>query len=271
MFVGLFYVAIGIALLVLGALLYYIIATGLPALSLRLFTNPPATDPTEAGYQVAIISTLWLIGLTMLFSVPLGVGAGIFLEEYGGRSRLVERFQVLISNLAGVPSVVFGMLGLALFIPLTAGRPTILAGALTLTLLVFPYIVITSQEALRAVPQSIRDGSLALGASKWQSIRGNVLRAALPGVMTGAILSAARAIGETAPLLVLGAFFYQPLPPEGPLSIFTPLPVAIFGYILQPGPEFQQLAAAGAIILLGLVILLNLGAIIVRQRTRVRW
>ncbi len=272
LFVVLFLAGIGVALLTLAALIGYIAAAGLPYLKPHLLTNPPSVlFPERAGIGVALVSSLWLVGLTMLFSLPLGIGAGIYLEEYGGRSRLARSLQAAVSNLAGVPSVVFGILGLGLFVQAFRMGPILLAGAFTMTLLVFPYVVIATQEALRAVPQSLRDASLAMGATKWQTIRKQVLPAAFPGILTGAILSASRTLGETAPILVIGAVFLQSYVPDGPFSTFTALPIQIFGWATDARPEFRGLAAAAVIVFLGVLIAVNLVAILLRNRYQRRW
>lgn len=269
---GLLLVAVAIALLGLGSILYYIILNGLPYLQPSLFTNSASVlSPERAGIRVALLSSLWVVGLTLLISLPVGIAAAIYLEEYARGSRVAEYLQTGVANLAGVPSVVFGLLGLGIFVQVLRMGPVILVGSLVLSMLVFPYVVIATEEALRAVPQSIRDAALALGATKWQTIRRHVLPAALPGVMTGAILAASRAIGETAPLLVIGATFLQDFTPTSPLSTFAPLPVLIFGWATQPQAVFRGIAAAASIVFLGVVILLNLTAIVVRSRFQKRW
>lgn len=263
LFLGAVAAALGALFLVLAP----IVVTGIPFLQPHLLTNLPSIRfPDRAGLAVAIVSSLWLVGLTLLFSLPLGIGAGIYLEEYAGQSRLAGYLQWFVANLAGVPSVVFGLLGLGLWVQFFRFGPVILAGALTLTPLVFPYIVIATQEALRAVPRSLRDASLAMGATKWQTVEEQVLPAATPGVLTGAIFAASRAIGETAPLLVIGAFFMQGFIPGGPLDFFTPLPVQVFGWALDPRPDFRALTSASITIFIIIVLLINLTAIVLRHR-----
>ena len=263
----------GVALFALIALLASILATALPALRWSLLTNySNATDPGTAGYAAAIVGTLWVVGLTLLFSLPLGVAAGVYLEEYAGRGRISRILQAGVTNLAGVPSVVFGLLGLAVFVRVLHLGPVVLAGALTLTMLVFPYVVITTQEAVRAVPNSIRDAALALGSTKWQAVRRQVLPAAAPGLLTGTILAASRAIGETAPLLVIGALFLQTFLPYGPDSPFVALPVQIYAYTILPVDSWGGVAAGGMVILLGMLFAFNGVAIVVRNRLqRQRW
>ncbi|MGQ0798227.1 MAG: phosphate ABC transporter permease PstA [Methanobacteriota archaeon] len=262
-----------VALGALAVLIGSIVGAALPALSWsRVFNYANSTDPATAGYAAAIVGTLWIVGLTLLFSLPLGIAAGIYLEEYAGRSRITRVLQAGVTNLAGVPSVVFGLLGLALFVRALGLGPIVLAGALTLTILVFPYVVITTQEALRAVPNSIRDASLALGSTKWQSIRRQVLPAATPGLLTASILAAARAMGETAPLLVIGALFLQTFLPYGPESEFVALPVQIWAYASLPVGDWGGVAAAGMLILLVILFSFNLIAIVARNRLqRQRW
>jgi len=253
-----------------------------------------AINPLQAGYAAAIVGTLWVVALTLLFSIPLGIAAGVYLEEYAPRNRLTRLFEAGVANLAGVPSVVFGLLGLALFVRVLHLGPTVLAGALTMTILVFPYVVITTQEAVRAVPASLREGALALGATKWQAIRRQVLPAGAPGLLTAVILAASRAMGETAPLIVIGATFFQSFLPYGPDSLFVALPVQIYGYIGLPRQDFLDLpprngildpgepllpnggwpgvAAAGIVILLVILFAFNVLAIIARNRMqRRRW
>lgn len=266
--------SIVIALATLGILLASVVAGALPFLRTSLLTNyANYHDPTVAGFAAAIVGTLWIVSLTLLFSVPLGIAAGIYLEEYAPKGRVTRFLEAAVTNLAGVPSVVFGLLGLALFVrpPLDLG-PVVLAGALTLTILVFPYVVITSQEAVRAVPASLRDAALAVGATKWQTIRRQVLPAALPGLLTGSILAASRAIGETAPLIVIGAVVLQTFLPSGPGSPFVALPVQIFAYIGLPGEGFRGVAAAGIVVLLTILFAFNIVAIVARNRLqRRRW
>jgi phosphate transport system permease protein len=273
-FVVAFLAAIGVALGMLAVLLGSILETAWPRLTPALVLNfANTTDPATAGYSAAIVGTLWVVGLTLLFSLPLGVAAGVYLEEYAPKGRISRVLQAGVTNLAGVPSVVFGLLGLTVFVRLFGLGPVILAGALTLTMLVFPYVVITTQEAVRAVPNSIRDASLALGSTKWQSIRRQVLPAASPGLLTAAILAAARAIGETAPLLVIGALFFSTFFPTDPLAhTFVPLPVQIYGYAGLPFRQWGGVAAGGMVILLVMLFSFNIVAIIARNRLqRQRW
>jgi len=269
-----FVLAVLAALAVLGVLLWSIVAQAWPQLRWSLLTNYPLTDSTrvsEAGYASAIVGTLWVVGLTLALSLPLGIGAGIYLEEYARQSRISRVLQAGVTNLAGVPSVVFGLLGLALFVRAFGLGKVVLAASLTLTILVFPYVVITTREAIRAVPQSIRDGSLALGATKWQTIRRQVLPAAAPGLLTGSIIAAARAMGETAPLIVLGSIPLMQFLPWGPDSLFVVMPVQIYAYF-KTGPAWHGVAAAGMVILLLILFAVNGAAVVLRNRLqRQRW
>lgn len=257
-----------LAVLLLVVLLVEIARDGLPWIDRGFFDNFPSRFPEKAGIKSALAGTLWLISLTALFSVPVGIGAAIFLEEYS-RDTWVSRFiGINISNLAGVPSIVYGMLGLALFVRgLGLGR-SVMAGALTMSLLVLPVIVIASREAIRAVPRSLRLASFALGASRWETIRHHVLPAALPGIMTGVILAISRAIGETAPLVMMGALTFVAFVPKGPLDEFSALPIQIFNWASRPQKEFHELAAAGIIVLLVVLLLMNGTAIIIRNRSQ---
>ncbi|HLB67579.1 MAG TPA: phosphate ABC transporter permease PstA [Thermoplasmata archaeon] len=271
-FVGLFLVSIAVALATVVILLGSVVATALPSLRPSvLFNFASFSNPDQAGYAAAIVGTLWIVGLTLLFSLPLGIAAGVYLEEYAPRNRLTRLLEASVSNLAGVPSVVFGLIGLAVFVRAFGLGFTVIAASLTLTILVFPYVVITAQEAVRAVPQSIRDGAVALGSTKWQAIRRQVLPAGTPGLLTASILAASRTMGEAAPLIVISSFSLLRFLPDGPKSPFSVLPVQIFAYISQP-PAFHGVAAAGVLILLFLLITFNSVAIVVRNRLqRRRW
>jgi phosphate transport system permease protein len=206
------------------------------------------------------------MGLTALFSIPIGVATALYLEEYALKNRCNTWIEINISNLAGVPSIVYGMLGLILFVRgLDFGR-SVLAGSLTMSLLILPVIIMVSREAIRAVPQSLRQGALALGATKWQSIWHHVLPAALPGIVTGVILALSRAIGETAPLIMIGALTYVAFVPEGPMDGFTALPIQIFNWASRPQEAFHSLAAAGIIVLMFVLLVMNGAAVWIRQR-----
>jgi phosphate transport system permease protein len=237
-----------------------------------LFTGPPSTVPEEAGARPAILATIYLAVLLLAMCVPIGVGTAIYLEEYARKDRWYNRLLELnIQNLAAVPAIVYGILGLAYVVrgPVGIGR-VLLAGAIILTLVVLPTVIIAAREAIRAVPDTIRQGGLALGATKWQVIWRQVLPASIPGIATGSILALSRAIGETAPLLLIGALQYVAFDPT-PLGAFTALPVQIYTWIKLPQSEFQTLAAAGIIVLLVIVLMMNALAIFVRNRYRQKW
>jgi phosphate transport system permease protein len=228
-------------------------------------------DPATAGFRAGVASSLWLLGMVALFAIPVGVGAAVFLEEYVPPGRTKRVIQTNIANLAGVPSIVYGILGLALFVrafgwPRLALGYTLWAGALTLSLLVLPVIVIATQEALRAVPVSLRHGALALGATRWQVVRDHVLPSALPGILTGVILALSRAIGETAPVLMVSRADSVLQPPRGPWDDFVALPVEIYNYAKEPAPGFQTVAAGGILLLLLLLLTMNAAAILIRHR-----
>ena len=259
--------------LVLVVLLASIFYRGFPWLTTTFLTSYPSRFPAKAGILPALVSSVWLIALATLFSVPIGVGAAVYLEEYAKASRWRSLVQLNISNLAGVPSIVYGILGLGLFVRALMLQRSILAGALTLTLVVLPIIILAAQEALRAVPDSIRRASYALGAMRWQTVRYQVLPASLPGIMTGVILAISRALGEAAPLVAIGAATFITFVPKSPLDEFSSLPVQIFDWASRPQAEFRDVAGAGIIVLLSLLIVLNAGAVFVRYRygQRIRW
>jgi phosphate transport system permease protein len=245
----------------------------LTGLARRLVASTQSTRPHLAGYRVGIAGSLWLLVLVAVIGIPVGVGAGVFLEEYAPPGRMRRIIQTNIANLAGVPSIVYGILGLALFVrafgfKAIALGPTLLAGVLTLSLLILPIIVITTQEALRAVPGSLRHAALALGGTRWQVVRDHVLPSALPGILTGTILGLSRAIGETAPLLMVGAAGSILQLPRGPLDRYSALPVEIYNYARQPDPKFQPVAAGGILILVTILLLMNGVAIVIRGRFR---
>jgi len=267
---------LGVSALVLVTLIVDVLLDAMPALGSRLFTNFPSSNAEIAGLQPAITGTLWIIGVCAVFIVPIGVATAIYLEEYADNSKWWNRLiEVNIQNLAAVPSIVYGILGLAFLVrgPLNLGR-VVLAGGLTLGLLVLPVVIISGREAIRAVPPSIKEGSMALGATKWQTIWKLVLPASIPGVATGVILALSRAIGETAPLIVVGAATFITFNPSGIVGDgagFSALPIQIFSWISQPQDDFRQLAAAGIVLLLGLLICMNGVAIYLRNRYENKW
>lgn len=245
--------------------------------------SPQSSTPEFAGVRTAILGSLWVVAITIVFSFPVGVGAAIYLEEYATDNRLNRLIQTNISNLAGVPSIIYGMLGLAIFVrametftsgaalgvitdDTTANGRTILSAGLTLGLLILPLIIINAQEAIRAVPRSLRQAGFALGATQWQTIWHHVLPSAMPGILTGTILAISRAIGETAPLVVVGASTFITLDPSGPFSKFTTLPIQIYQWTARPQAEFRNIAAAAIVVLLILLLSLNATAVVMRNR-----
>ena len=255
----------------LVVLLVDTLVTGWPALSEQLLTGLPSTVPDEAGARPAILATLYLGALVLLFSVPIGVLTAIYLEEYANRERWWNRLiEVNIQNLAAVPAIVYGILGLAFIVRGIGVGRVVLAGGLILTLVVLPTVVVASREAIRSVPDSIRQGAFALGATKWQVVWRQVLPASIPGIATGSILALSRAVGETAPLIMVGAITYVAFNPTL-LGPYTALPVQIYNWTKQPDADFQTLAAAGAIILLVIVLSMNAVAIFLRNRYRKQW
>jgi phosphate transport system permease protein len=257
---------LSLALGALGFLLWDVARDGLGRLSWSFLAGYPSRRAANAGLLPALAGSLWLMVLTAVMAVPVGVGAAIALEEYGGRGRWARLLEINIANLAGVPSIVYGLLGLGLFVRALHWDRSLLAGAGTLALLVLPMVILTAREALRAVPVAQREASLALGATKWQTIRHQVLPTALPGMLTGLILAMSRAIGETAPLVVIGALTYVPFVPDGPLSPFTALPLQIFAWVSRPQQGFRANAAAAILVLLAALLLINSLAIWARDR-----
>jgi phosphate transport system permease protein len=266
--------SVSFGFVVLAALIVDVVNDGASKLSLDFITSfPSRISPENTGVKSALIGTVYLMVLCALFIVPVGVATAVYLEEYGNRdSRLSRLIEVNIQNLAAVPSVVYGILGLAFIVrgPLGLG-PVLLAGALTLGLLVLPVVIIVSREAIRAVPSSIREGSMALGATRWQTIWKQVLPGALPGVATGVILALSRAIGETAPLLVIGAATFARFNPEGITDRFTAMPLAIFEFISDADTEFRSAGAAAILVLLAMLVVMNAGAIFLRNRYERKW
>jgi phosphate transport system permease protein len=265
-FAGTCFLITMMALMLLVWLLWGIFQQGWSHLSMSFLTSFPSRFAGRAGIKSALYGSIWVLCFCMLFVVPIGVGAAIFLQEYSERNRFARFAQVNIANLAGVPSIVYGILGLALFVRFFRLERSVLAGGLTLALLVMPIVIIAAQEALRGVPSSLRDGSYALGATRWQTIRRQVLPIAMPGILTGVILAVSRAIGETAPLIMLGALTYVAFVPRSPLDGFTTLPIQVFNWTSRPQPEFQEIAASGIIVLLAVLLFLNATAILLRYR-----
>ena len=255
-----------IALTALGALVYDIVRDGGSRLSWSFLVNIASRNADQAGVYHALMGSIWVIALTGIIALPTGVAAAIFLEEYGSRSRMARFIELNIANLAAVPSIIYGLLGLGLFVRWMGMGQSVLAGATTLALLALPVVILSTREALRTVPNSIREGSYALGATKWQTIWNQVLPMALPGVLTGLILALSRAIGETAPLITIGALTYIPFAPDSIWSKFTVLPIQVFNWVSRPQTEFKENAAAAILVLLALLLSMNAIAIFVRDR-----
>lgn len=258
--------AVCFGVLTLVVLLGQVTWRGFGLLSWEFLTSYPSRMPARAGIRSAILGTAWMMGLVALFSFPLGVGAAIYLEEYAPRNWFTRLLQTNIANLAGVPSIVYGILGLAVFVRFLAFERSVLSGALTLSLLVLPVVIIAAQEAIRAVPNSLRNASYGLGATRWQTVRHQVLPVAMPGILTGTILALSRAIGETAPLIMIGALTFIAFDPRSPMDPFTVLPIQIFNWASRPQAAFHDLAAAAIIVLLAVLLLMNAGAILLRNR-----
>ncbi|MBM3820272.1 MAG: phosphate ABC transporter permease PstA [Acidimicrobiia bacterium] len=259
-------VVLFLALASLAVLIYDVWRDGAGRLSWQFLTSFPSRRPEEAGIWHALTGSVFVILVTAALAAPIGVAAAIYLEEYGTRSVAARLIEINITNLAAVPSIIYGLLGLGLFVRALAMGRSVLAGASTLALLVLPVIILSTREALRAVPSSIREGSYALGATKWQTIWYQVLPVALPGILTGMILALSRAIGETAPLITIGALTFVAFAPDGLWSPFTVLPIQIFNWVSRPQVEFRTNAAAGILVLLVLLLTMNAAAIWLRDR-----
>jgi phosphate transport system permease protein len=287
-FAGLAFACTLVGVLALTLLMYQVLRDGAARLEVAFLQDLPSRFADRAGFNPAIMGSLWVMGVTATLTIPVGMAAAIWLELYAPRNWITRIIQLNIANLAGVPSIIYGILGLAVFVRFMELERSVLAAALTMSLLVLPIVIIASQEALRAVPTSLRDGALALGATRWQTIRGQILPVALPGMMTGVILALSRAIGETAPLIMIGAFQYVPFTPGSPADLtqcaswsegcplkssFTVMPVQIYAWAARPQEAFQETAAAGIIVLLVVLLTLNSVAIVLRNRyqRKVRW
>jgi phosphate transport system permease protein len=255
-----------LALAALAVLLFDILSDGSGRLSWQFMTSMGSRRAATAGIYHALAGSVVVIALTGALALPIGVAAAVYLEEYGTRSRIARLIEINISNLAAVPSIIYGLLGLGLFVRLMAMDRSVMAGASTLALLALPVVILSTREALRTVPSSIREGSYALGATKWQTIWYQVLPMSMPGILTGLILALSRAIGETAPLITIGALTYVPFAPDGIWSAFTVLPIQIFNWVSRPQADFQENAAAGIIVLLALLLIMNALAIVLRDR-----
>ncbi|MDX1672068.1 MAG: phosphate ABC transporter permease PstA, partial [Balneolaceae bacterium] len=253
-------------IVVLAIFIGFVIYQGGKELNWDFITSLPSRFADEAGIKTAWAGTVWIMVLTTLISFPLGVGAGIYLEEYGKKSKWSSFLEINIANLAGVPSIIYGLLGLEIFVRMMQFGNSVIAGSLTLSLLILPIIIVSTREAIKAVPDSIRAASRALGASKWQTIWNQILPASFGGILTGVILAISRAVGETAPLIVVGALAYVPFVPTSPMDEFTVLPIQIFNWVSRPQPEFIINAAAAIIVLLMITFVLNGIAVFLRYR-----
>lgn len=262
---GVFFLATIFGLVVLITLIVDVVLKGGQWLDWGFLSSFPSRIPENAGIKSAIVGSLWMIVLTAIISVPIGVASAIYLEEYAPQGWFLKLIQININNLAGIPSVIYGILGLALFVRFFALERSLLAGALTMALLILPIIIISSQEALRAVPSGVRESAFALGATRSQVVRSHLLPISAPSIMTGIILSLSRAIGETAPLIMIGALTFIAFLPEGVMDQFTVLPIQIFNWTARPQPEFQGLAAAAIIVLMVALFFMNLSAILLRN------
>lgn len=270
-FLALCIVAIAVPLGLLAVLLMDVFIDGLGRFDFGFLTNYPSRKANQAGILPAAVGSLYLIALTAGIALPIGVGAAIYLEEYGKNNRFAQIIEINIANLAGVPSVIYGLLGLGVFVRFLGFGRSILAGAATLALLVLPIVIMSSREALRTIPRSLREAGYGLGATHWATIRRIVLPMAFPGILTGAILSVSRAIGETAPLIVVGALTYITFLPRSPTSEFTALPIQIFNWVTRPQEAFLVNAAAGIVVLLLVMLLINSVAILLRNRLQKRY
>jgi phosphate transport system permease protein len=270
LFAGLCAAATLVGVVALAVLLFDVVRDGAGALSFDFLNSFASRFPERAGIKAALWGSIWILGLTAVIAFPLGVGAAIYLEEYAPRSWVTKTIQTNIANLAGVPSIVYGILGLALFVRAFALERSLISGALTLSLLILPVIIIAAQEAIRAVPDSIRQAAYGLGATRWQVVRTQVLPMALPGILTGTILALSRAVGETAPLIMIGAVSFLAFTPTGVMDQFTVLPLQIYSWIGRPQEEFRAIAAAGIIVLLAILLTMNAVAILLRNRYQKR-
>ena len=262
-----------VGLILLGIFMGDIIIEGIHRISWDFLINLPSRRPERAGIYTAMMGTVWILLITTIISFPIGVAAGIHLEEYSKKGRLSKILEINISNLAGVPSIIYGLLGLEVFVRIMGLGPTVLAGSMTLSLLILPIVIVATRESIKAVPQSIKDASFALGASKWQTTYFQVLPASMGGILTGVILALSRAVGEAAPLIVVGALAYVPFAPKTPMDEFSVLPIQIFNWISRPQHGFIINAAAAIIVLLFITFLMNGIAIYLRNRwqKKINW
>ncbi|NJK64629.1 MAG: phosphate ABC transporter permease PstA [Synechococcaceae cyanobacterium SM2_3_1] len=260
-----------LGIILLALLMLRVLADGLPRLDWNAIANVPSqVNPDEAGFRIALLGTMWITVFTLMIAVPLGVGSAIYLEEYAPKNRFTQLLELNIANLAGVPSVIYGVLGLGLFVRLIGLGPVVLAGSMTMSLVILPVIIVASREAIRSVPLSMREASYGVGATKWQTISNHVLPYSLPGILTGVIIGVSRAIGDSASLLIIGGLVFITTNPNL-FSRFIVLPLQIYFNISQPQDAYKQLAAAGIIILLVALLILNASAIYVRNRFEQRY
>lgn len=251
----------------LAILLIQVTVDGIKWLDYQFLTSFPSRFPYKAGIKSALVGTLWLIVMIAMVSIPIGVATALYLEELSRKGKFAKLIEINISNLAGVPSIVYGIIGLAIFVRGLGLERSLLSGALTMSLLILPVIIIASREAIKTVPMSIRQAAFALGATRWRTAWAHVLPASFPGILTGVILALSRAIGETAPLIMIGALTYVAFLPEGPMDSFTALSIQIFNWVSRPQQEFHELAAGGIIVLLIVLLTMNATAIFIRQKT----
>ena len=259
------------SIVVLALLLYNVVSVGLPHLSFDFLSSFPSRFAEQAGIKSALFGSIWLLIFITIISVPVGVAAAIYLEEYSPKNKWTKFIEINISNLAGVPSIVYGILGLVIFVRFFHLERSILAGSFTMSILILPVIIITAREAIKAVPKNIRLGAYALGATKWQTVKYHILPIATPGIMTGVILAISRAIGETAPLIMMGAFTYVAFVPNSIWDEFTTLPIQIYNWTSRPQAEFHEIASAGIIVLLVVLLTMNAAAIIIRKRANKKY
>ena len=265
------WVALLLTISILLAILGKLFADGLTRINWQFLTSFPSRRPEEAGIFSAWVGTLYVMFLTAAIALPLGIGAAIYLEEFASRHWFTSLVELNINNLAGIPAIIYGLLGLQVFVRWFRMGESVLAGACTLAIMSLPVIIVASREALRAVPVSIREAALALGATRWQTVRDHVLPLAIPGILTGTILALSRAIGEAAPLVTIGALTFVAFLPKSPLDPFTVLPIQAYNWVSRPQPEFHRNAAAALIVLLALLLLMNSIAIYLRNRYQQRW
>jgi phosphate transport system permease protein len=265
------WVALLLTISVLLAILGKLFSDGLTRINWQFLTSFPSRRPEEAGIFSAWVGTIYVMFLTAAIALPLGIGAAIYLEEFASRNWFTRLIELNINNLAGIPAIIYGLLGLQVFVRWFRMGESVLAGACTLAIMSLPVIIVASREALRAVPVSIREAALALGATRWQTVRDHVLPLAIPGVLTGTILALSRAIGEAAPLVTIGALTFVAFLPKSPLDPFTVLPIQAYNWVSRPQPEFHRNAAAALIVLLALLLLMNSIAVYLRNRYQQRW